>query len=106
MVIVDDTSVLEFLGIPALRVEMLVELRRRGRASLPELATALGCTRNALTTMMSALEGLGLVTVASERTPTCCKPVRFYTVVPARWEEVAWALFDAFAGPEHHQAGV
>ena len=91
--IIEDDG-LATLGIPHLRVELIAELRRRDRASLPELARALGHTRNGLAPHLESLVKAGLVTVTSDRIPTCCRPVRFYRMVPERAEELAWRIFD------------
>lgn len=91
-------EIAEALGIPLLRLRILMAVRTAPHSSGTELMKRVECCRSALHNHLRGLEKGGLVAHQERQVDWSHKPVRVYVVVPARCEAAAWALFDAIAG--------
>jgi predicted ArsR family transcriptional regulator len=92
----DPISVAVALGVPAVRIEILRFLKSQ-RATISEIAHAVGRTRYGMQTHLDVLERLGAVAHETEKVPGSFRPARRYRICRDGAEALAWCLFDAIA---------
>jgi predicted ArsR family transcriptional regulator len=92
----DPISVAIALGVPAVRIEILRFLRSQ-RATISEIAHAVGRTRYGMQTHLDILERLGAIAHDTEKVRGSFRPARRYRICRPGAEALAWCLFEAIA---------
>ncbi|WP_165808011.1 ArsR family transcriptional regulator [Microbacterium sp. TPD7012] len=92
------SEIVQTLGIPLLRLRILMAVRNAPYSTGTELMRHVECCRSALHNHLRILEAGGFVVHDVRHVDWSDKPVRVYAAISERCEDAAWALFDAVAG--------
>lgn len=100
--VTDGRFIASYLGIPAIRLQIIDCIRRRGIVTRPELARELGWTSGGLRSHLEVLQELGLLESERIRVPDSFKPVTAYRLDEMRLTTIATLVRTALCDlPEH-----
>lgn len=86
------------LGIPQQRLDVIEALRGRGVCTVSMVMEAVGCARHTAIKHLGVLESVRVVRRTSRRRAGSARLVAHYELDGQALEELAWTLYEAFAG--------